>query len=311
MAVVVLALASAAPNLRVEASRCPSLETSLLAALRLELASQMASREAVLRVELAHCEADTWRLEWLGLPSPPPRRTTMGLGTFSPSARIRAAALWAAETWTAPLAPSAEPLATTPSQVRHTLDVPLPTPSTSSPLILSVGLSAAGLASNDGVFNPMTGLRLEAAYSVLSWLEMGGALEGGALFEPFNHHQPWLWVCGHIAPSLELGPWGWRGALGPRVCVTGSRHLLRGRDRWASGAALGALARLAFPTGNAIDVALRFDLSAWKPDTFFQEAVRLSAASAPDDPNPGGLTWMGTIAVALELRFGTGAAAAP
>lgn len=290
----------------VVADGCPPLVEPLAQALRLEVAEGWrvveGAAELVLTVELSDCAAPRWTLRLGGASGDAAGPEAIDLGPVDPGARARIAARWAAERLS-PARSTLEDPRTIPVPDPPAPAAPAPVPAAPVPrapayprLVVMVGAGYAfGLdpveLSQHAVF-----ARAGAFAHVLDWLLVGGSLEGGAIFEPFGHAQPLLRSC--IEPQAMFDVASLRVALGPKACLSVSRHLRGTQDHWASGAAFGGLLRLTMPFDSGLAIVFRVDADAWERDVFVE---------TPPGPFGGApfvaLPWAGLIAASTELEI--------
>lgn len=306
-----------ARDVSVAVEGCATIGPSVATALRLEVGSEwnvVVDEDAPLSVDsprvdspgidsfriqvrMAHCDAPRWAA-WVSDPS---GQLLYGpdeivVGAFSGSSRARIAALWAAERLLGILErarhalgePSAVPAFSTAATVG---DV---TPSPEAAEVfpgLTVGVGGAWLEDPAALAEFALLLRVGGFAQVGEWFRMGGSLAGGALFEPFAHTQPLFRLCAEPQLTLPLGARFFSIGVGPKACLSVSRHLRIPDDHWTSGVAVGGLVRFAFGWVDGIELGARIDADAWERDAFV-ELPEATEASLP---------WAGVIAGAVEL----------
>ncbi len=302
------AVPARAQTVGVVAEGCPPLAEPLAQALRLEAGDgwQVVEGEAalVVRVALADCAATTWTLRVTEGPQDLAGPESIDMTTFDPGTRARIAALWASDRLAPPGAALDDPA---------TVSVPAPPPAAAAPasepppppvprapayprLVVAVSAGYAFFLDPVELSQHAVLARAGAFAHVLDWLLVGGSLEGGAIFEPFGHVQPFLRSCAEPQATFDLD--AVRFALGPKICLSVSRHLRDTRDHWASGAAFGGLARVTMPLNGGLAIVFRVDVDAWERDLFV-ETPPAAFGGAPAVELP----WAGMIGASLELEL--------
>lgn len=289
--ILLLALLSLGST-RVEAPGCVALEGRVAR----YLASEIPSGSLLLEVDLADCRATQWMVHLRSADGRVVAGPTMlDVSGFSERSRIRALGLWAAEAWVEPRQVVASPSPRTASEpARPTAKPPKGT--------TTISTSAGVYALDDPVALAEASpyLRVEATERLLSWVSAGAALEGGALFEPFAHRQPWLRFCVQAETRAELRPGGVSLGTGPRACISGSRHLRDGADDWAVGVAVGGVARASIDMSDRLALGFRVDVEAWERDLL----VRTRELEPTEEPGfIADLPWLLMVGGGLELRF--------
>jgi hypothetical protein len=115
---------------------------------------------------------------------------------------------------------------------------------------------------------------------------VGGSLEGGALFEAFNHNQPYFRLCAD--PRFELAIDIARFGVGPKVCISTSRHIQGGADEWTGGFVAGGFLRAMIAVYETLSIAIRIDGEAWKRDVLDSSLERA-------------YPWVGGLSATLEI----------
>lgn len=312
-AVLAIAAPAAAQTARVEVPHCPAPEPALAAALRLEAGDGWRVDETVaslvVHVEVTGCDDEAWTLTVTDaggdVVSGPER---IAMGAFGESTRVRVAALWAAERLGVgpPPAgatldvPSAEAVVPPPPREDSEPTEPAPAPApTPSPAfrprpVLDVDAGVAYLVDPARLSEVALHARAGLSAQVLEWLLLGGFLEGGALFEPFSHAQPFFRFCVEPRAELDVGPL--RVGIAPKLCTSLSRHLRGAQDFWGGGLAVGAAMRASLPIADGVAIGLRIDADAWERDLIVGTPdIDASLGSVPD------LSWVGVFGASLEL----------
>ncbi|MCA9606856.1 MAG: hypothetical protein KC619_14720, partial [Myxococcales bacterium] len=317
------AAAQTVRTVRVEAPGCPALEPMLAAALRLEASEAWhvvdTDAELVVGVAIAGCDDDAWTLtiaeaDGAVVRGPEP----IAMGAFGESTRVRVAALWAAEHLQpdSPRAvtvalddPSSEPLEEGASgAIEVTVidepategdaapEVPEPPASGFRPRpVLEIGAGVAYVVDPAQLADVMVRARAGLSAQLLEWLLVGGFLEGGALFEPFAHTQPFFRFCIEPRAELDVGPI--RVGILPKLCTSLSRHLRTSQDFWAGGLAVGAALRMSLALAGGFGIGLRLDADAWERDLIVGTPDASLGGSAAAD-----LPWIGVFGAWLELE---------
>lgn len=297
------ALAAAQP-VRVESPGCPPIAPRVASALRLEAGPGWDvgadDAELVVAVGVSGCDDDAWILtvsDASGAVVSGPEAVAMN--DFGEPTRARLAGLWAAEhLGIAPPAAAAESLdAPAPPAPEDPPPPPAVDAGPASPFpraVLDVGVGAAYLVDPAQLAEAAVRGRVGLSAQILDWLLLGGSLDGGALFEPYQHVQPFFRLCGEPRAELDVGPL--RVGIAPKLCASVSRHSRGGIDQWSGGLAVGAAIRATLAVDDGLAVGLRIDADAWDRD--------LLAGPSPAGVGAGGavdLPWAGVFGAALEL----------